>query len=368
MNEFESFEFSPQIKRALKDMDYRNPTEVQLRTIPLILDGYNVAAKSYTGSGKTAAFGIPLSSLIADGKKKSVLIVGPTRELVVQVKEELRNINRYTKLRIFAVYGGHGIEGEIKILQGKVDMLCATPGRLLDHIERGTINLRDFDTVVLDEADRMLDMGFVDDVRRILAKANAKSVHLFSATLEENVISLIKDYVQDYETVTIKDNLLGNNIIEKNLIVQRKNKFRELINCINKFGKNRALVFVSTKRYASILTEKLNRRGYRAVAIHGDLSQKRREISLGEFKSGRKRVLVATDVAARGLQIDNVECVVNYDAANDADTHKHRIGRTGRMGNKGYAITFLDDSSGAGPHSSGPKEFHGINYYIERGY
>ncbi len=375
MSRFEEMEFSASLKKALAEMKYIDATEVQSRVIPLMLNGSNVIAKSYTGSGKTAAFAIPISDRILQGRSRSVLIIGPTRELVVQVKDEVRAINKYTRMRVIAVYGGHGIEGEMNLLQRGVDVLCATPGRLLDHIERGTVKPSQFDTVILDEADRMLDMGFIDDIKKVLNVVRPRNTHLFSATLDGKVADLIREHIPHYEEVIVKHEIVGTNIIEKKFIVPRDQKFGQLIKYVTDAGKDRVLVFVSTKRWAEMLRERLERRGFRAAAIHGDLSQKMRELSLANFKSGRKNILIATDVAARGLQIDNVEYVINYDEAVDAETHTHRIGRTGRMGATGYAITFMDDGTsptrGYDPYrSSGnarrPQEGRNSRYWKDR--
>ncbi|MCX8200210.1 MAG: DEAD/DEAH box helicase [Candidatus Micrarchaeota archaeon] len=378
---FEDMEFSASIKEALSSMNYTTPTKVQERVIPVMCNGSNVIVRSHTGSGKTLAFGIPLSDRIITRKSRAALVLGPTRELVMQVKSELRQVNRFTGLRIFEVYGGHGIEGETQVLRGRVDILCATPGRLLDHIERGNIDMEMFDTVVLDEADRMLDMGFIDDIRKILEMVKPRWTHLFSATLDGKVAVLIQEYIARYEEILLEEEIIGTNIIEKKFIVPRQQKFKELYKYIQQAGRQRVLVFVSTKRYAEMLRERLCNRGVRAVSLHGDLSQQKREHSLEMFRSGKSNVLIATDVAARGLQIDNVEYVINYDEAADADTHRHRIGRTGRMGATGYAITFIDENpiqrgpyGASNPKAGEPRSYRGVRevksmqFYIDRGY
>ncbi len=364
MKGFERFGIDEVIVRALKDMGYKTPSEVQERTIPLILDGKNVAVKSYTGSGKTAAFGIPLIHNIISGRNRGLLILGPTRELVVQVRDELRRIGKNTGLKIIAVYGGHGIEGEAQLLNKGVDIICATPGRLLDHIRRGNIDLDYFDTVVLDEADRMLDMGFIEDIREILSNFKPQQVHLFSATLNRGVRSLISDFLTDPTEVFIKKEIVGTNITEKHEMVDRKSKFGRLLKYIREAGKGRVLIFVSTKRFANSLVERLSRKGIRAVAMHGDLSQKKREIALAAFKRGSAKVMVATDVAARGLQIDNVEYVLNSYPANDQNPHQHRIGLTGRMGKKSTAINLIETD---GPVRKG-LEHKSTREHIMRGY
>lgn len=390
-----------ELKAALAEMKYETATEVQAEVIPRVLAGHNVIAKSFTGSGKTAAFGVALSELIFSKKSGPVLIIGPTRELVVQVKDELRKINKHTGLRVFAVYGGHGIEGEIEALSGRVDMLCATPGRLIDHFERGTISPSHFHSVVLDEADRMLDMGFIDDIKKILSMVRPRNTHLFSATLDGKVAELIREHIPKYEEVIVKTEIIGTNIIEKRILVPRNRKFPQLVEYLKEAGKGKVLVFVSTKRWADMLKERLRERRFHAACIHGDMSQRARENALDGFKHGKHNILIATDVAARGLHIDNVDYVINYDEAPDADTHRHRIGRTGRMGAVGHAITFMSDgsdpvqqglrsrihvkdyrpqherrrrrggwesSAGEGGHDSDVKEFMSVHDHIKRGY
>ncbi|MFH1391165.1 MAG: DEAD/DEAH box helicase [Candidatus Diapherotrites archaeon] len=340
---FEDIEVSSEIKEAIKKMNYDKATEVQSDTIPLILKGHNVIVKSQTGSGKTAAFGIPISEQIFTGKKKSTLILCPTRELAVQVKDELRKINNKTRLNIFAFYGGHGITSELRDIDKGVDILCATPGRLLDHFRNNNLDPKQFDSVVLDEADRMLDMGFINDIKEILNQVKPNNTHLFSATLDGSVAHLIKEYIPTYEEIILADELIGKNIFERHIKVPREHKTDALLEVIDEAEDGRVLVFVSTKRSADFLSRKLYKMRYNVESIHGDKSQKAREIALEKFRSGRAKILIGTDVAARGLQIDNVEYVVNYDLAQDEDTHKHRIGRTGRMGETGHAITFVGE-------------------------
>ncbi len=347
MTNFNDLKISDLLKKSIADMKYTKITEVQDRTIPLVILNKNVICKSHTGSGKTLAFGIPLSDRILTKKSSAALILGPTRELVVQVRDELIKLNKHTGLKAYCVYGGHRIADEISTLKRKPHLLAATPGRLLDHFKRHSINPQFFDTVVLDEADRMLDMGFIEDIKKILSAVKPDRVHLFSATLDGKVATLIKEYIPEYEEIVVKDEIIGKNILEQHLNVKKEDKFSELLKIVNNADRKRVLVFTSTKRYVDILTEKLTMEGIRAIGIHGDKSQRFRELALDDFRKGRMQVLIATDVAARGLQIDNVEYVVNYDKANDDDTHKHRIGRTGRMGKTGHAITFVsdDDSS-----------------------
>jgi len=340
---FEEMHFNDKMKKSLKDLKYENATEVQEQSIPALIYGENVICKSFTGSGKTLAFGIGASERLLHGKSNGVLIVGPTRELVVQVRDEIHKLNRYTGLKVQVVYGGHGMNYEIQGIKKGVDILVATPGRLLDHIRQGVIKKDMFDMVILDEADRMLDMGFIEDIKQILDFVRPKNTHLFSATLDGSVAKIIHRYIPTYKEVIIKTEIVGTNIVEKNIDVRPQDKFLYLLELVKKAEGKKILVFVSTKRESENVERKLNKSGFYAASIHGDKSQRYREDALKDFKSGRAQILIATDVAARGLQIDNVEYVVNYDTARDKDTHKHRIGRTGRMGAKGVAVNFLTD-------------------------
>lgn len=340
---FEEMQFSEKMKKAIREMKYENSTEVQEQSIPALISGENVICKSFTGSGKTLAFGIGASERLLNGKSFGVLIIGPTRELVVQVKEELHKLNRYTGLKVSVVYGGHGMNYEVQAIRKGVDILVATPGRLLDHIRQGVIKKDMFDMVILDEADRMLDMGFIDDIKTVLEYLRPKNTHLFSATLDGSVSKIIQRYIPTYKEISIKTEVVGVNIVEKNIEMRPQDKFLYLLELVKKAEGKKILVFVSTKRESENVERKLEKSGFVAASIHGDKSQRYREDALKDFKSGKAQILIATDVAARGLQIDNVEYVVNYDVARDKDTHKHRIGRTGRMGNKGVAITFMTD-------------------------
>ncbi len=342
MVKFDEIQFNSALKRSLSDLKYIDATEVQARVIPEIIKGENIVCKSHTGSGKTLAFGIPISDRILNNLSKNVLIIGPTRELVVQVRTEISLLNKHSRLKVYNVYGGHGINDEVRQLRKGVDVLVATPGRLLDHIKRHVINPNLFDTVVLDEADRILDMGFITDIKQILKLVNPKNVHMFSATLEGKVARLIAEYIPKYKEITLPAEVVGTNITEKNVEVTKNDKYSTLLNVVKEAHGKKVLVFVSRKSYADVLCDKLSNDGFGVVAIHGDKTQNNREYSLKDFKSGRKQVLIATDVAARGLQVDDIEYVVNYDMARDKDTHKHRIGRTGRMGKTGIAINLID--------------------------
>jgi len=343
--QFSEMQINEKIKLSLKNMGFESPTKVQELVIPSMIKGNNVVVKSHTGSGKTAAFGVPVINQILEGKSEKVLIIGPTRELVVQVCEEIRKLSKDSHIKAFAVYGGHGIEGEMDLLEKNFNIVCATPGRLIDHIERRTLKPHEFDTIILDEADRMLDMGFIDDIRGIMSRVKAKNTHLFSATLDSKIIDLIKEYIREYDEIILNEEVIGVNIIEETIATPARWKVNKLLDFVQDKRNKKILIFVSTKRYCETLAQKLHRNRFTVETIHGDLSQRKREIALSVFKSGKVNILIATDVAARGLQIDNVDYVINYDEPLDEDTYKHRVGRTGRMGKTGYAVNFKIDNT-----------------------
>jgi ATP-dependent RNA helicase DeaD len=336
---FDEFNIKPVLKNGLSRMNYSTATEVQDESFSVMMGSKNVVVKSFTGSGKTLAFGIPLSERLLRKDSNAVIIIGPTRELVIQVNKELQALNKFTRMKIFPVYGGHGITGEVMELRKKFHILCATPGRLLDHLQRGNLKHIDVDTVVLDEGDLMLDMGFQEDINKILKMVRPKNVHLFSATMEGKVTQVIKEHIKHYELIDIKTEIIGEKILEENHDLNPEQKFPKLLEYIHK-SKGKILIFSSTKRYTEVLKERLDKEGIKCRTIHSDITQAKRENALREFKTGKIKILIATDVASRGLHIDDVEYVINYDTARTSEIHKHRIGRTGRMGKIGNAITF----------------------------
>jgi len=342
VKKFDEFNIKPMLKDGLRRMNYNDSTEVQELTFPVMMGGKNVVVKSFTGSGKTLAFGIPLSERILRRDSNSVVIIGPTRELVVQVCTEIQKLNRFSRMKIFTVYGGHGITGEVVSLRKGFEILCATPGRLLDHIERGNLRNIKVDTVILDEGDLMLDMGFQEDINKILRMLKPRNVHLFSATIDGKITQVIKEHIQQYELIDIQKEIVGTQIFEEEIKLRPEQKFPKLLEYLNQ-ATGKILIFSSTKRYVEILRERIEKEGFQCNTIHGDITQARREHALREFKTGKIKILIATDVASRGLHIDDVEYVINYDSARSDDIHKHRIGRTGRMGKIGNAITFSEE-------------------------
>lgn len=329
---------------ALEKLEYTKPTEVQEKTIPLILMGENLIVRSQTGTGKTAAFGIGLIERMDAEPGKRALVLAPTRELAVQIGEELKGIAQEHRHRIVVVYGGQKIEPQERALRRGVDILIATPGRLLDHAERANVSLSEFSIVVLDEADRMLDMGFKDEMDRIMNQIPEKrEVLLFSATVDELIKELADNYIKGTaEVIEIGEKKRAEKIKEDFVQIPRRKKYAELRKILQKGDYRKVLIFMSTKRGVDYLYERLKEDRFHADGIHGDMSQARRERVMGKFKEGKVRVLVASDVAARGIHVEDVELIVNYDEAQDADTHLHRVGRTGRMGKMGRAITFIE--------------------------
>jgi ATP-dependent RNA helicase DeaD len=339
---FNDFKIEKRILKAIEDMGFEEPTPVQEETIPVLLEGQEVMAQAQTGTGKTAAFGVPLIQMIGPSQLPKALVVVPTRELAVQVTDEIENLAKYSKVRPLAIYGGQSINVQIDALEEGREIIVGTPGRLIDHLRRGTLKLKDLEYVILDEADRMLDMGFIEDIEYILrhVKDDVK-VSLFSATIPPEIRKLAKDYMEDPKTIIVSEDELTVPSTEQAYIsVGRRNKIWALCRILEK-DKPKAIIFCSTKRMVDILASKLKSYGYRAESLHGDLTQARREKILKDFRNGSVSILIASDVAARGLDIENVTHVINYDIPDNPEVYVHRIGRTGRAGSDGKAITFV---------------------------
>ncbi len=328
---------------ALDEMAYSDATEVQEKTIPLILQGASVVVRSQTGTGKTAAFGIGLIEMLSKDRTKKGLILAPTRELANQIANELRSIAKNHRMSVYAIYGGQGMGHQIASLRRGFDIVVATPGRLLDHVQRGTIHLSSVNCVVLDEADRMLDMGFKHDIDRILRQLNpTRQVMLFSATLEPEIRRIIGAYIKSPEVIEVGPVGKIEKIDEEFIKLSRAEKLDRLKQILTNEPGSRVIVFVAAKWAVEEICHQLNRHGVEAKYLHGGKSQTQRERTVREFQEGRFRILIATDVASRGLHIEDVSHVINYDQADSAEIHTHRIGRTGRMGKIGRAITFVE--------------------------
>jgi ATP-dependent RNA helicase RhlE len=347
----------PELLRALADNNYTTPTPIQAEAIPLALAGKDLLGGAQTGTGKTAAFALPLLQRLAQGevapgapgpRKPRALILTPTRELAVQVNDSLRTYGKHLKLNTAAIYGGAGMGPQFDLLKRGVDILVATPGRLMDHMERGSIKLDQIDVLVLDEADRMLDMGFLPAIKRILAKVPAlRQTLLFSATFEAELKKLAIEFMRNPQQVQISTgNTVAENITHRAHPVDGSRKRDLLIEILAKRHTDQVLVFGKTKHGCNRLAEQLEAAGLKAVAIHGNKSQAQRQKALNQFKAGKARVLVATDVAARGLDIPSLPLVINFDLPMVAEDYIHRIGRTGRAGAQGEALSLVSPDEG----------------------
>jgi len=336
----------PDILRAISDLGFVAPTPVQERAIPVLQQGRDLFAQAQTGTGKTAAFAIPILERVdAALKRPQALVVVPTRELALQVTREFGAIGRYRHAREAAIYGGVPYGPQERALKRGSTIVVGTPGRLLDHIERGTLDLSGVGIVILDEADRLLDMGFAPEVRRLLRKLpERRQTGLFSATLTSEVRDLAYRFTQKPVEVSIEPEHPTIDTVEQVYIeVLEEDKVRALEELLRRYETDQVLVFRHTKRGVDKLLDALKRRGHDIDAIHGDMSQKEREHVMERFKDGSLHVLIATNVAARGLHIEDVSHVVNYDLPEDADVFTHRVGRTGRAGKTGVAVTFVGE-------------------------
>lgn len=344
MTTFQSLGISAPIMKALDKMGFEEATPIQEQTIPLGLQGKDVIGQAQTGTGKTAAFGIPMIEKIdKDQKKIQGLVVAPTRELAIQVSEEIHRLGKFKGVRTLPVYGGQHMERQIRALKDGPHIVVATPGRLLDHIRRRTINTSNVHTAVLDEADEMLNMGFIDDIRDILkAIPEQRQTLLFSATMPKEIREIATTLMKKPEEVKVKaKEMTVSNISQFFVEVNEKQKFDTLTNLLDIHAPELAIIFGRTKKRVDEVTEGLHARGFRAEGIHGDLTQGKRMSVLNKFKNGRVEILVATDVAARGLDISGVTHVYNFDVPQDPESYVHRIGRTGRAGKGGEAISFI---------------------------
>jgi ATP-dependent RNA helicase DeaD len=341
---FEEFNLHPAVLKAIHEMGFEESTPIQEKAIPIALEGRDLIGQAQTGTGKTAAFSIPLIQNI-DAKEENIvaLIMTPTRELAIQVAEEIAKLSRFKGLRTLPIYGGQDIVKQIRALRQKPQIIIGTPGRLLDHINRKTIKLDKVQTVILDEADEMLDMGFLDDINTILSKCpEERQTMLFSATMPPNIKKLADTYLKNPEHVSVVPKQVSAPSVEQYYMeVQEQQKFEILSRLIDMEAPDLAIIFGRTKRRVDELSEALKKRGYSAEGLHGDLSQNQRDMVMRKFRDGSIDVLVATDVAARGLDVSGVTHVFNFDLPQDPESYVHRIGRTGRAGKEGVAITFV---------------------------
>lgn len=347
MVSFEELGLNTSIVKAVKEIGMEMPFPIQEQSIPLILKGKDVIGQAHTGTGKTAAFSLPLISKIKPRGPIQALIIVPTRELAMQVNNEIRKFSKYMGIRSLAIYGGQSINIQKDQLRRGIQVIVATPGRLIDHLKQGTIQLDDVTFVVLDEADRMLDMGFVDDIKFILFYVNERrQTCLFSATMPIEILRLSREYMKDPEQIRLNEDEISLETIDQSyLIIEEREKFKHLCNFIrNREKGQQTIVFVATKQRTQRIADDLNREGFRVITIHGDLSQRQRDYSMNRFKNGSDDILVATDIAARGIDVPAVGNIINYDIPEDPVVYFHRIGRTARAGASGKAISLVSSS------------------------
>lgn len=342
---FEDLKLSKELLRAINDMGFEEATPIQAQTIPNILGGEDVIGQAQTGTGKTAAFGLPILDMIdPKDKKLQAVILCPTRELAIQVAEEIRELSKYKEnIRAIPVYGGQPIERQINALKKGVQIIIGTPGRVLDHMRRRTLKMQNVRIAVLDEADEMLDMGFREDIEKILEDMpKGRQTLLFSATIPKQILDLAEKYLNNPQFIKVVHKELTVPSTEQFYFeVKGKTKLESLCRLIDAYNPNLSLVFCNTKKRVDELLVQLQARGYSADGLHGDMSQPQRDRVMSKFKSGTIDILVATDVAARGLDVDDVDAVFNYDVPQNEEYYVHRIGRTGRAGKSGRAFTLV---------------------------
>ena len=344
VQEFSDLPLSKNVLRGIEALGFERPSPIQAQSIMPLLEGRDVIGQAQTGTGKTAAFGIPMvESIDLSERRVQGLVLAPTRELAVQIAGHISKISRYTGIRVCAIYGGEKINRQIKQLKSGVHIVVGTPGRIIDHMDRGTLRLRDVHMVVLDEADRMLDMGFVKDINRILDRVpKNRQTSLFSATIDRNVWKICNEYMDEPEKILVsKDEIALEQIEQRYVKVDTASRYPILRELIVDLGIRKAIIFTRTKRGAHQLSRKLKRGGLNADALHGNLSQPQRDRVTRDFRKDKVDFLVATDIAARGLDIGGITHIINYNMPRETLSYFHRIGRTARMEAEGVAITFV---------------------------
>ena len=347
---FDNFGLHPKVMAGVRGARYSEPTPIQARAIPPIMQGQDVIGLAQTGTGKTAAFALPLLHRLLPGPRGRVrtLVISPTRELAEQTYDSFCSLGRSTGLRCTAIYGGVGMEPQVSKLKDGYEIVVACPGRLLDHIWRGTINLDHLEALVIDEADRMFDMGFLPDIRKIVQCIPvARQTLLFSATMPPDIRKLVMEVLRDPITVQVGQTRPANTVAHCLYPVAKHLKTSLLIRLLKETPTESVLVFTRTKRSAERVADHLAREGFRVASLQGNLSQGQRERAMDSFRAGTAKVMVATDIAARGLDVLRISHVVNYDMPDSTDTYTHRIGRTGRIEHKGEAFTFITPEDAA---------------------
>ncbi len=341
---FNDLPLSKDVLKGIKALGFEKPSPIQAQSILPLLEGRDVIGQAQTGTGKTAAFAIPMvESIDPSDKRVQGLVLAPTRELAIQIAEHISRISRYTGIRVCPIYGGEKINHQIRQLKSGVHIVVGTPGRVIDHLNRGTLRLGAVQMVVLDEADRMLDMGFVNDINKILDKVpDNRQTSLFSATIDSNVWKICNKYMDEPEKILVsKDEITLEQIEQRYIKVDSASRFNILKELILEQGIRKAIIFTKTKREAYRLAKQLKLGGYNASALHGDLTQPQRDKVTQGFRKDRVDFLVATDIAARGLDISGITHIINYNMPLETASYFHRIGRTARMEAEGTAITFV---------------------------
>ena len=342
---YENSEIDERIIRAVTEIGYEEMTPIQQSAIPALLEGRDIIGQAQTGTGKTAAFGIPLVQMIdPEDERVQAIVLCPTRELAIQAADELRRYAKYLPgVKVLPVYGGQDIEKQIRSLRGKVSIVVGTPGRVMDHMRRKTVKFDNINMVILDEADEMLDMGFREDMETILTDTpQDRQTVMFSATMPKAIMDIARNFQKDAKVIkVVRKELTVSNIEQFYYEVRPKNKTEVLCRLIDIYNPRLSVVFCNTKRQVDELISELKGRGYFADGIHGDMKQQQRDRVMDDFRSGKVDILIATDVAARGIDVDDVDMVFNYDIPQDEEYYVHRIGRTGRAGRSGMALSFI---------------------------
>ena len=343
--EFKTLGLSTSVLKSIERLGYQSPSKIQIEMIPFIMDGYDVIGQAQTGTGKTLAYAASMLSKLTKGTKQvQALILTPTRELALQVKEEFDQLNRNGSLDVLAVYGGSNIDQQIKKLKSGVDIVVGTPGRVMDLMKRDVLKIHDLEFFVLDEADEMLNMGFLEDIEFIFKRTNEeKQVLLLSATMPKSILKLAKVYMKkDYQSIAIEEETKTSTMVRQfYYLVSERIRFEALCRVLDYRNYDRIILFCQTKKECDRLLNDLTTRQYSAEVMHGDIAQSVRIQTLERFKKGAFKILIATDVAARGIHVDHIQCVINYNLPQDLESYVHRIGRTGRASHKGEAISFV---------------------------
>jgi ATP-dependent RNA helicase RhlE len=347
---FEDFNLDPAVLAGVRALGYTEPTPIQLEAIPFVMQGRDVIGLAQTGTGKTAAFALPILHRLMHSVRghTGALIISPTRELAEQTCEMFNDLGQQTGLRCVAVYGGTSMEPQTRALTGGVEIVTACPGRLLDHLWKGTLDLSHLEVLVIDEADRMFDMGFLPDIRNILkCIMNPRQTLLFSATMPADIRRLVKEVLRNPVTVQIGETAPAETVSHALYPVAQHLKTPLLMALLRQTKMNSVLVFTRTKHRAERVVEQLKKAGYNATALQGNMAQNQRQASLEGFRNGEYKILVATDIAARGLDVLRISHVINYDMPDSTDAYTHRIGRTGRINHTGEAFTFVTGEDAA---------------------